>query len=429
MKVPGFFPFNRSMPQTETHGELQPASPSELCRFLRENCEGDRRAIIPAGGRTALHYGRPITQAGVYVSTARLNRLVDYPARDMTVTVEAGMRIDDFSETLGKERQQLPVDVPQSNRATIGGVVATNTSGPRRFGYGTLRDYVIGVSAVDAQGRLFKAGGRVVKNVAGYDLCKLLIGSLGTLAVISQLTLKLRPLPESSLLLWVGFPDWQRIEQALEKLLLTAARPTIVDVLNRSAAVQVAAEARVDLPADRPVLILGVEGNEKETDWQVNTLKDELSDESPLEIGTVPDDASRQVLESLTEFTVGSEEPLTFRAAVPPSKTIPFLETADRSGMALQAHAGNGVVIGHLPDEVLNAEQAQQSLQPLIELVNAARGSFSILQCDESWKSTLPVFGDPLPGWNVMHRLKQQMDPHDLLNPGRLFDANHSDRE
>src|SRR5690606_32325083 len=119
-----------------------------------------------------------------------LNRVIDYPARDMTITVEAGITWEQLEAELAKEGQWLPVDVARAEAATVGGAIACNTSGPRRFGYGTLRDYVIGIHAVDGQGMQFKGGGRVVKNVAGYDFCKLLTGSFGTLAVITQVTLK-----------------------------------------------------------------------------------------------------------------------------------------------------------------------------------------------------------------------------------------------
>ena len=110
-----------------------------------------------------------------------LNRIVDYTPRDMTIVVEAGVRMADLAATLAAEGQHLPIDVPRAGEATIGGVVATNWSGPRRYGHGTIRDYVIGIHAVDGRGTPFKGGGRVVKNVAGYDFCKLLTGSLGTL--------------------------------------------------------------------------------------------------------------------------------------------------------------------------------------------------------------------------------------------------------
>ena len=118
----------------------------------------------------------------------------------MTITVEAGVTMRTLADLLAKERQRLPVDVPQAERATIGGVIATNWNGPRRYGEGIVRDFVIGISAVDGRGLPFKGGGRVVKNVAGYDFCKLLTGSLGTLGVITQVTLRLKPIPEQSAL-------------------------------------------------------------------------------------------------------------------------------------------------------------------------------------------------------------------------------------
>ena len=125
----------------------------------------------------------------------------------MTVTVEAGVTMQALAETLAAERQRLPIDVPLAERATVGGVVATNWNGPRRYGQGTVRDYVIGITAIDGRGMMFKGGGRVVKNVAGYDFCKLLTGSLGTLGVITQVTFKLKPLPELSALLACCVPD------------------------------------------------------------------------------------------------------------------------------------------------------------------------------------------------------------------------------
>ena len=111
--------------------------------------------------------------------------MIDYPARDMTITVQAGITLGRLQDLLAAENQRLPIDVPRADRATLGGGLAVNVSGPRRFGCGTLRDYVIGISIVNDEGQEIKAGGRVVKNVAGYDLCKLHVGALGTLGVIT----------------------------------------------------------------------------------------------------------------------------------------------------------------------------------------------------------------------------------------------------
>lgn len=155
--------------------DFVPATAAELQRFVAENATGARERLCPVGGRTALHYGighQPCRR----IDLRDLSKVIDYPARDMTVTVEAGIRIAALQQLLATERQQLPIDIAQAERATLGGALATNTNGPRRFGAGTFRDYVIGITALTGEGTLFHGGGRVVKNVAGYDVCKLLVG-------------------------------------------------------------------------------------------------------------------------------------------------------------------------------------------------------------------------------------------------------------
>jgi glycolate oxidase FAD binding subunit len=154
--------------------------------------------------------------------------IVDYPARDMTITVGAGMKIGQLQSILKKEQQQLPIDV-HDDGLSLSDCVAFDLQGSRQFGYGTLRDYVIGVEAIDGNGRVFHAGGRVVKNVAGYDLCRLLTGSRHLLGQIRQLTFKLKPLPEQRRLFIAGFRTLQDLEPALDRLNLTQSTPTIMD--------------------------------------------------------------------------------------------------------------------------------------------------------------------------------------------------------
>jgi glycolate oxidase FAD binding subunit len=412
----------------ETCDEFAPASEGELCRFVQENDSGSRTPLYPVGGRTSLNFGFPATKPGTLVSLARLTQTVDYPDRDMTITVEAGVRMDELSRQLRQAGQQLPIDVAQSNRATLGGVVATNTSGPRRFGLGTMRDYVIGVSAVDACGRLFHAGGRVVKNVAGYDLCKLLVGSMGTLAIITQLTLKLRPIPQSTAVIWTSFHTFGEIDAVLNDLLTSAARPVVLEVLNAEAAQQITAEARQDYPATSPVLIVGVEGVGRETAWQIDTLKSELSRRNPQNIAVAENDEAVRLLQSLTEFQTLSDDPVTFQANLLPSETLPFIDRATSSGVAIQSHAGNGIVIGHLPDEASTIVRAQEILEPLKELARKGRGNLIILNCETEWTSQLPIFGDEEPAWPLMRRLKTALDPHDVLNPGRFIAGENQER-
>src|SRR5437762_698653 len=201
----------------------RPTSVAALCDIVRR-CAADGTAIYPIGGGTMLDYGLPPARPGVAVSTAALDQVIDFPARDMTITVQAGITLAKLHALTTAEGLWLPIDVPEPERATLGGAIAANVSGPRRYGYGTFRDYVIGVSLVNDRGEETKAGGRVVKNVAGYDLMKLYTGSLGTLGMITQVTLKLKPVPEawSSCLFFCGPDD---LAAALDRLHRSATRP------------------------------------------------------------------------------------------------------------------------------------------------------------------------------------------------------------
>lgn len=397
--------------------EFLPATQTELCRRLAENAAGPARPVYPAGGRTALHFGHPLEQPGLTLCTTGLAKVIDYPARDMTITVEAGIRMDELAKVLETEGQRLPIDVPQAHRATLGGVAAANACSSRRYGLGTMRDYVIGISAADASGKLFKAGGRVVKNVAGYDLCKMLVGSLGTLAVITQITLKLRPLPEASTILWASFDRIGTIEDVLARLSTSSARPVALDVLDPHAAAAIAAESGIELPTRRPVLCLGVEGTAHESAWQVETLKGELAPFRPSEVQAVVSPDATKLWFALTEFQVPSDDPLTFKANLLPSRTVEFVQQAEQAGCAVQAHAGSGIVFGHLPDTVTTAAGAKTALARLRGLARNCRGNVIILHCDESWKSELPMFGEAEPAWPLMRKLKHELDPANLLNP------------
>ncbi|WP_373648983.1 MULTISPECIES: FAD-binding oxidoreductase [unclassified Schlesneria] len=410
------------MTTTSTPAEFVPATQAELARFMAENVAGPRKTICPVGGRTALHYGAAAT-ADLNVSLAELTRVIDYPARDMTITVEAGMRIDELQSRLAAERQRLPIDIAQPTRATLGGAIATNTSGSRRFGHGTFRDYVIGISAVDAAGQLFKAGGRVVKNVAGYDICKLLVGSRGTLGIVTQVTLKLRPMPETTALACFGFKSFERVELALQRLLKSDARPVAVDVLNPPATRLISTAARTSAQHAPVTLCLGVEGSKKEVEWQLETLHRELAEGDVQSEERIHEPDAARLWEALTEFPTCADDPLTFQANLLPSKAMEFASRATQLGVAIQVHAGNGIVVGQLPDEAVSIEKTMTILNELRQLARSGRGNLVVLHCDPEWKNRMPMCGDPEPSWGLMQRLKQQLDPHGLLNPGRFVDA------
>lgn len=395
---------------------MHPLSAGELSRVVAARFEGNGPGLRIVGGRTALPFDVHAPSSYDLLSTAALNRVIDYPARDMTITVEAGLRIEDLQAALAKEHQRLPVDVPEGHRATLGGAIATNTAGPGRFGHGTFRDYVIGIRAVDGRGRPFAAGGRVVKNVAGYDLCKLMIGAYGTLGVLTEVTLKLRPIPETRRTVWTEFADFDGIDRALERLLTSATRPVALEVFDPVAAGQVLTEAKLPLAVERPVLCVAYEGTERETTWQVEQLRRELSDAAAA-IEVVTGEEADRLWSAMTEFQAGADEPLTFAIASVPSRSMALAQQAATAGAGVQVHAGNGILIGRLPDTCSTPAEAERVLGPVASATERVGGSFQVLACERSWRMPLAKYFPSLVSLSLAKRIKAAFDPRGLLNP------------
>jgi glycolate oxidase FAD binding subunit len=341
----------------------------------------------------------------------------------MTITVQAGITVAELQRLLAAENQRLPVDVPRPERATLGGALAVNASGPRRYGFGTLRDYVIGISVVNDEGRETRAGGRVVKNVAGYDLCKLHVGALGTLGVITQVTLKLRPLPEAKALVALGCEP-AGLGGLLDLLHRTRTRPACLDLLNGPAARTVADEARVNLPEAPWVVVVGFEDNDDAVSWQVKQLIKELG------LGVAKGLESRAgaltgpLWRALADLPVRPDAALTFKANLLPSAVADFCRAAAAlpEDVLLHAQAGSGVVRGHVLGD-LTAGRAAAMLKDLAEVAASAQGNLVVPHCPTEWKRTLPVWGRPRNDLGLMRRVKEQLDPRRLFNPGRFVDG------
>ncbi|MCA9070157.1 MAG: FAD-binding oxidoreductase, partial [Planctomycetaceae bacterium] len=307
-----------------------------------------------------------------------------------------------------------------SDEATIGGAIATNAFGPRRFGHGTLRDYLIGLTAVDAGGRIFHAGGRVVKNVAGYDLCKLLVGSWGTLAVLTQVTLKVVPIPEVIACVWSTWDSATELDAALASLNTSVTRPIALEILNHTAIKHVNPSLNFELPKSSLALAVLVAGSAADVTWQTQNLVEELKAHSPTHTVTLEDAVAEKLLQTLTENSI-STSVLSFRAHLLPSRVMEFVTMASEAGCSVQSHAGNGIVMAHAPDDVVSADRALQLIQPLRQWVESQGGSLVIQRCPADWKTQVSVFGSEPSAWPLMKNLKHSLDPHNLLCPGRLF--------
>jgi len=208
---------------------IEPETAEELAAALRRASEA-RQSIVIRGAGTKIDWGRPAQHVDAIVSTRALNRVLTHQHGDLTATIEAGATLRDVNETLARHGQWLPLDPPFADRATIGGLLATNDSGPLRHRFGTPRDLVIGVRLATTDGVLAKAGGQVVKNVAGYDLSKLVCGSFGSLAAIVSATFKLAPRPAASKTVIVQAPDVETLAQIIREVMSSQLEPIAFEV-------------------------------------------------------------------------------------------------------------------------------------------------------------------------------------------------------
>lgn len=400
-----------------------PADQGALVEQVRD-CFESGTPLYPVGGGTALDFGLPARQAGIGLSLVGLQRVIDYPARDMTVTVEAGLPIARLAELLAGEKQQLPIDVPRAGLATVGGVIASNCNGPRRYGYGSVRDYVIGIHAVDGRGTPFKGGGRVVKNVAGYDFCKLLTGSLGTLGVIGQVTLRLRPQAERAAWIGCAAADLDAVERILAALVLSEATPVAIEVLSGP-------EWRND-PRLRPLapavgapaawIVVGLEGTAPEVDWMLEQVKREWRMLGVQGTATWRDAEAAPWLATLAEFPQHAPSPLVLQASVPPSGTTRMMAAfaAVDEQVSLQCHAGNGLIVARC-SQFPAAGLARTLVAQLQSVAIQLSGSVKILSNPGGQEMTArTVWGAGGTSLDVMAAVKRQFDPKNLLNPGRF---------
>ncbi len=393
---------------------VAPADTAGVSEVIRHACR-DGVPIYPIGGGMGLDYGGRPVRPGIGLSLEKLNHVIDHPADDMTITVGAGLTWVELSQHLATQRQQLPIEVPQPDRATVGGVLATNPSGPRRYGHGTMRESVIGIRAVDGTGTEFSGGGRVVKNAAGYDLCKLMIGSLGTIGVVTQVTFMVRPESESSAMVTCDVTDLDAAELLLAELVNTQTLPVAVELLAGSE------------PPPGPVfgqmtessiarLLVGFEGSQVEVEWMVEQIRKEWG-----ELG---------VSGTITTHQPGpagawgwlSELPADVQINVLPSATVAMVEqllNLDQN-CSIQSHAGNGVIRLKLsPSRLLTAELLRSELRPAV--ANFGGNMVLLSTPDDEELTAADIWGPSTDAAKVMRAVKDRFDPQGILNPGKIY--------
>jgi glycolate oxidase FAD binding subunit len=345
----------------------EPADEQETASILR-NASQAGLSVIPTAGGTKLDWGNPPRKADVLLSMRRLNRVIEHAWADLTVTVEAGCTIAELQRTLAEHGQRLAVDPLWPERATIGGILATNDSGALRLAFGALRDLIIGVTLVLADGTIAKSGGKVVKNVAGYDLPKLATGSMGTLGVITRAVFRLHPLPRNTRTLTITAVDGDDMQRVILAILGAKLAATAVQARSKNQ-VDILLEGTEDGIAAQEATIRNM-GTVREGSPEVWQAREQLWSDAPI-----------------VKFTT-----LPSRIA---AASVLF------SRFVIQATG-----IGYAP--------FTGDLHGLREAMEQNGGSLVILGKTEldAWGSS----GDALP---LMRAVKAQFDPNNTLNPGR----------
>jgi glycolate oxidase FAD binding subunit len=338
--------------------------------------------------------------------------------------------MDALQSALGARGQWVSLDPPFPSRATLGGVLATNAAGPRRHLYGTARDVVIGMRVVGADGAVVRGGGKVVKNVAGYDLVKLYLGSLGTLGLIVEATLKLRPRPEADEACWALFPGLTAAAAAVGRVLASDLLPHSVELLDEEATAACAVATGVPAGSGTAALLLGFDGLPATVAWQLGEAARLLDDAGATQV--VPLDAALgpRVLAFVRDIRGAVAEPLAVaKVALVPTRVGPYAAesaaVARAAGLRLltAAHAGSGVatlVLTPGDGGPAGAATTAKTLAGFRERARALGGQLVVEWAPLAVKEEVAVWDEPGAALRLMAGIKAQLDPQGIMNPGRF---------
>lgn len=368
---------------------VTPEKPEALAAALAEAAA--KKQTLTLGGRFSKNkMAGPINPSAVTIATTGLTRVLSYEPKDLTISVEAGLPWAEFSRLLAENRQMVPLDPPFAALATVGGVVAANSSGPRRRLYGTARDLVIGMTFATLEGKLVKCGGMVVKNVAGLDMGKLMIGSFGTLAALAVLNFKLQPMPQVERLFLLSFDSLDTAIAARDKILKSVLQPASLDLLNPMAAAIVGWSGYI--------LAIQAGGNAA----VIDRYERELREMGNFQISDTPS--------PLPEFTPWYLATHENAAVVRISCTLSQLGDVVRALNApVVARAGSGVCYAYFDKAEAAADAVLHTHNAIIEFA------------PEDRKPKLNLWPAPGPDFELMKRIKHMFDPEHLLNRGRLY--------
>jgi glycolate oxidase FAD binding subunit len=383
---------------------VEPGSVEETSELMKLAAR-EGLVVAPRGGKTKMHLGDPPRELDLILSTARMDGVIEHVPGDQVVRVQAGIRLDDLQDHLSGADQMLAIDPPERG-ATIGGIIAANSSGPRRYKYGTIRDLIIGITVVLHDGTVAKAGSKVVKNVAGYDLSKLFTGSLGTLGIIATANFRLHPVPEAARTVAVEVESPQEAGEAAQTIVHSQIEATAVE-LHWSEDIRLLTVLVESIQS-------GVEAKVETASFLLKPFGEvrELSDEEMENLGPLQPPAA------------GDDE-VVIKIAAPPADLAHVLGSvlgaAERRGLGhprLTGHAASGVTfVGFSGGD----EDAAHFLGELREIWVRRGGSVTLQKAPLVLKNRVGTWDDGGDYLGLARRVKEKFDPRWGLNPGRFI--------
>ncbi len=402
---------------------FQPATREEAADALAWAWE-ENLSVIPWGGGTQMDLGNRPQRVDAVLDLSRCDRLLDYQPADLTATVEAGITLARFQRELAAEGKIVPLQAPSAAKATIGGILSASATGPLRHAYGLPRDWLIGISVISPDGTETKAGGRVVKNVTGYDLNKLYAGSLGTLGVIVEATFKLAPAPAEYGGLVAAFPGMAQAVGAARELLAQVFAPQGVQVINHEAANRLGLG---DLAGANGAIVLGfAAGRPRAVRRRVEDSARLLRQAGSGSVDRVDSAKALELLEKVTDLGWDSQPSPVLAATLnlPPAATGLAVGWPDEVGIhgpaAVVADPGFGRLdLLAWDTDGWDAAQMVESVKRLRQLAGPKGGTAIVRRCPLAVKEQVDVWGAGAGEVELMRRLKQALDPKGILNPGR----------
>ena len=428
---------------------------SDVVKLAQE----ERWALLPWGSGSKIGVGNAPSRLDLVISMARYSKIIDMDTANLTVTAQAGIRFKALQSTLAGEENRcylpyetptmvsdelmcssrehmgcfIPMMPPYTDTATLGGIIAANSSGPTRLLYGLPRDMVLGVRYVAPDGEMIGMGGKTVKNVSGYDMCKLMIGSRGTLGVLGEMTLRLLPLPQRLGTCISKFSGLSEASDFVDRILESTLLPSAIELMRWRTSGPLTPDIAPEMDGKGYAVAVALEGFEEAVGRMASDFQQMASASGARGNAYLHDDGHRIFWDVhcnlVSKLSAQYEQMVTIRLNYPISRYVAVIRLAESLSSAcdmeyiLQAHAGSGVCLIHFllgPEDLKAGDQMVTLAERLLDYCQGIGGNLVVERAPARLKRRLPVWGAPRGDLRIMKRIKEQMDPYGIFCPGRF---------